>query len=409
MDTERVFVIAGEASGDLHASGLVRALSRRRPQLEFSGIGGPRLQDAGMSLLHHSDQLAFMGFAEVLLHLPYLFRVMGDVRHYLATYRPRLVILVDYPAFNLRVARTARALGCKVLYYIPPQVWAWHEERVVSLAELTDAIACVLPFEEEFFAAKGQQYGVKLNARYVGHPLVDTAAARTDAGGLCSELLLPDGVTLLALMPGSRRQEVARLLPVMAEAVHLLRSRRPELVPLLCAAPGVGDKTYERLLGGTGLKLAGPLPPANSYEPSAGIHLVRGRTYDVLAAARSALVASGTATLEAGLLDTPMVIAYRMNPISWRIGRARVKVPHVGLVNLLAGERLVPELLQGNVSGGTLAEHLTPLLDDGPQRRRVLEGFQRVRQRLGAGGAAERAADMAEELLEARHPEGRTA
>lgn len=400
MDAERVFVIAGEASGDLHAGGLVRELSRRRPRLQFSGIGGSSLNDAGMSLLHHSDQLSFMGFSEVLGHLPYLFRVMGDVRSYLATYLPGLVILVDYPAFNLRVAQTARSLGCKVLYYIAPQVWAWHEERVVALSELTDAVACVLPFEEEFFARKGREYGVGLNTRFVGHPLIDSAVPTTDADLFRSELLLPEEASILALMPGSRMQEVARLLPVIAQGALLLRKRRPQLVPVLCAVQGVEDETYERLLAGTGLRIAPPIPRGDRYDPSDGLHLVRGRTYDVLAAAQGALVASGTATLEAALLATPMVIAYRMNPLSWRIGRARVKVPHVGLVNLVAGERLVPELLQGDVTAQALADHLWPLLDDGSERQRVLEGFRRVKASLGEGGAARRAAGMAEELLD---------
>lgn len=399
MDANHVFLVAGEASGDLHASGLVEVLAERRPDLRFSGIGGNRMQEAGVELLHHCDQLAFMGFAEVVRHIPYLMRVMGHVRGFLAAHLPRLVVLVDYPAFNMRVALQARALGCSVLYYISPQVWAWHEERVKKLAALTDAIACVLPFEEQWYAAKAREYGVTVNARYVGHPLVDTAVARTDPGRLREELLLPARAPILALLPGSRRQEVRRLLPPMADAALRLRGNHPDLIPIICAAPGIETAVYRRALGAAGLPIAPDMPGRGGYSAGDGAHLIHGRTYDIVAAARGALVASGTATLETGLLGTPMVIAYRLNPISWRITRGRVEVPSVGLVNLVAGERIVPEMLQKEVSGPGLAEKLSPMLSDGPERDRTLAALSGIRSRLGAGGAAGRVADLAESLL----------
>ncbi len=401
MDPGHAVICAGEASGDLHAAGLVTELSARRPDLRWSGIGGDRLQEAGVRILHHSDQLSFMGFAEVLRHLPYLRRVLHDVRRFLAAERPGLVVLVDYPAFNLRVARTARELGCRVLYYISPQVWAWHEERVAELARWTDRIACVLPFEEEFYTRLGQELGVEPRAVYVGHPLLDTAVPRVDAATLAAEMLLPAGAPLLALLPGSRRQEIRRLLPPMADAVRELHRSRPDLVPVICAAPGVEEGVYRELLSGAGIALAPAVPTAGEYRASDGVHLVRGRTYDILGAARGALVASGTATLEAGLLGCPMVIVYRLNRISWWIGRRRVTVPHIGLVNLVLGRRLVPELLQDGVTGRALADHLEPLLADGELRSGILAELERLRTRLGPPGAAGRTADLAEELLAA--------
>ena len=193
---------------------------------------------------------------------------------------------------------------------------------------------------------------------------------------------------------------MVRLLPRMAEAVVHLRKSNPELIPVLCAVPGIDDTTYRRILAATALKVAPALPDGSRYRSTDGLHLVRGRTYDVLSAARGGLVASGTATLEAALLETPMVIAYQMNFLSWKIGQARVKVPHVGLVNLVAGQRLVPEVLQGDVTGRILADQLSPMLEEGTVRMKILEGFEGVRQRLGEPGAAGRVAEMAVELID---------
>jgi len=398
-DRQHLFIIAGEASGDLHASALVRELLERDPSLRFSGIGGARLQDAGLDLLHHSDQLSFMGFAEVIRHLPWLRRVLGDVRLFLETHRPELVILVDFPAFNLRVARIAKKLGLKVLYYIAPQVWAWHEERVATLAEVTDALACVLPFEEAFFEKKGQEYGMAPDVRYVGHPLIDAARSRIDADAFREEMLMPGNTEILALLPGSRLQEISLLLPPMVEAARILGRERPDLIPVVGAAPGITDAVYDTILSEAGLTRAPTVPPTGGYLPAHGPHLARGTTYELLDAARGALVASGTATLETGLMGTPMVIAYRMSRLSWWISRRRVKIEHVGLVNLVAGKRLVPELLQDAVSPRALADHLAPLLADGPLREEVISGLGRVRERLGDGGATRRTADLAFELL----------
>lgn len=399
MDRVRVFVLAGEPSGDLHAAGLVRALKRRCPRLRFTGLGGDRLQEEGVEILHHTDELAIMGFSEVVLHLPRLLRVMGDVRGFLTAHRPELVICVDYPGMNLRVAREASALGIPVLYYIAPQVWAWHEERVRQLAEYADVIACVLPFEPAFFRSKGEELGVEPRAEFVGHPLVRAARPRVDVEGFRSEMLLPPGGPMVALLPGSRKQEVSRLLPPMLQAVGRLRRDRPDLIPILCAAPGLDRSWYERIVSRGPLPVAPPIPAAAAYTPEEGVHIVGGRTYDVVNASRGALVASGTATLETGLLGTPMVIAYRMSPLSWHIGRTRVKVPHVGLVNLVAGERVVPELLQKEATGERMADELGPLLEEGEARERVIDRLSRVRERLGEEDAPERGAELAMELL----------
>ncbi len=400
MGSEHAVIVAGEASGDRHGAGLVTELTRRRPGVRWSGIGGAALQEAGVRLLHHSDELAFMGFAEVVRHLPYLRRVLRDMKRHLLTERPDLLVLVDYPAFNLRLASFARELDLPVLYYVSPQVWAWHEERVVDLARVTDLIACVLPFEPDFYARTGDEYGVEPRAVFVGHPLLDAALPRVGAATLRREMLLPAEAPLVALLPGSRRQEISRLLPAMACAVAELRRERPELIPVICAAPGVEREIYAEQLAAGPLALAPAVPSPGGFTAADGIHLVRNRTADVLAAARGAVVASGTATLEAGLLGCPMVIVYRLNPLSWWIGRRRVRVPHIGLVNLVLGRRLVPELLQDRVTGQVVAAHLEPLLAEGSARDEVTAGLERLAERLGPPGAAARTAELAEELME---------
>jgi len=400
MSPPQAFIIAGEPSGDMHGAALVAELARRRPALRWTGIGGSGLQEAGVRLLHHSDQLSFMGFAEVVRHLPYLRRVLGDVRRFLTRERPRLVVLVDYPAFNLRVARFAHELGLPVLYYISPQVWAWHPERVEALARMTDCIACVLPFEVDFYARTGAELGVEPQAVHVGHPLLERAVPRVDPTRLREELLLPPAAPLLALLPGSRRQEITRLLPAMATAAAELGKDHPDLIPVICAAPGVAEEVYTGLLAATPLSPVPALPPPGGYSAADGVHCVRGRTYDIVAAARGALVASGTATLETGLLGCPMVIAYRLNRLSFWIGRRRVRVPHFGLINLVADRRLVPELLQDEVTGTSLAARLAPLLADGEERDRVLAGYAELTERLGPSGATARTAGLAEDLLD---------
>jgi len=263
----------------------------------------------------------------------------------------------------------------------------------------------VLPCEKEWYEEKQAEYGVRLDARYVGHPLVDTVVPGTAPADLRSELLLPAEAPLLALLPGSRRQEVSRLMPPMAEAVRHLRSDHPDLMPVVCMAPGIEQAVYEKAIRRAGLPIAPNIPAPAGYTADDGVHLVGGRTYDVVGAARAAAVASGTATLETGLLQIPMAIVYRLNPISWRITRSRVDVPHVGLVNLVAGRKVVPEILQGDVTGANLAAHLAPLLVEGAERSRVVEELSQVRTRLGEGGAAGRVADLAEGLLSDNRPE----
>lgn len=368
-----VFLAAGEPSGDLHGSALALALRARIPDVRLIGMGGPRMAAAGTRLLAELDDLAVMGFAEVLSRLPYFLRLRRRVFAALRDEGVDLVIPIDYPGFNLRLARHARAQGIPVLYYIAPQVWAWHASRAAHLARDATEVAVILPFEEAFLRAAGA------NARFVGHPLVDVPAPVEERATWCRAAGLDPERPILALFPGSRPQEVKRHLELFSRTAAEVVRRSPAAQPVIGASPDVEPG----LLAGTRWPL--------SAQPRALLHF-----------ATAALVKSGTTTLEAALAGTPFVVVYRMNPLSYQVARRLVRVPHIALANLVAGERLVPEFVQGEANPPALASALLPLLAPGEARQRMREGFARVRAALGGGGAAERVAEAAAVLLAGR-------
>jgi lipid-A-disaccharide synthase len=366
-----IFLSAGEPSGDLHGAALARALRRRIPGVRLIGLGGARMAGEGTELLAGLDELSVMGFAEVLRHLPFFIRLRRRVFTALRDERVDLVIPIDYPGFNLRLAKHARVSGIPVLYYIAPQVWAWHASRARDLARDADEVAVILPFEEEFLRKAGA------NARFVGHPLLDEPPQLPSREEWLATLGLDADRPVLALFPGSRAQEVDRHLKLFRETAEAVVARRPEVQPVIGAAPDLD----RGLFMGAGWPL--------SDDPGALLHH-----------ATAALVKSGTTTLEAALARTPFVVVYRMNPLSYQIARRLVKVPHIALANLVAGERLAPELIQDAARPETLADALLPLLDEGsPRRAAMLAGFERMRAKLGGGGAADRVAEAAAALL----------
>jgi lipid-A-disaccharide synthase len=370
----RILVSAGEPSGDLHGARVAEALKRRFPGATLFGLGGDRMAAAGVELLAHVDQLAVMGFVEVLRHLPYFLRLERRLHRAIAEQRPDLVLPIDYPGFNLRLARHARGRGIPVLYYIAPQVWAWHRSRMRQLARDTDRLAVILPFEEQLFREAGA------NAVFVGHPLARQAAADPDRARFLGALGVDPDRPVLALFPGSRAQEVRRQLEAFAAAAAGVRRQMPEVQPVLARSDAVPASAYARV----------DLPST-------------GDGWSLLRHARAALVKSGTSTLQAALAGTPLVVTYRVHPVTFFMARRLVDVPHVGLVNLVAGERVAPELLQDEATPDALAEALLPLLREGPERARALAGLERVRTAL-AGRAdgrdtADHVADLAAELL----------
>ena len=366
-----IFISAGEESGDLHGAALARALRERFPHARLIGLGGARMQAEGVKLLAGLNELAVMGFAEVIRHLPFFIRLRKEVFATLASERVDLVIPIDYPGFNLRLARHAKASGIPVLYYIAPQVWAWHKSRVRDLARDADEVAVVLPFEEDFLRRGG------VNARFVGHPLLDRPDPPQPRDAWARANGLDPDRPILALFPGSRAQEVRRHLELFQAAADLVVARRPDAQPVVGIPGGIDRGLY-----------AGARWPL--------VESVGG----LLAYATAALAKSGTTTLEAGLALTPLVVVYRMNAASYALAKRVVKVPHIALANLIAEDRVAPEFVQDAATPEALADAVLPLLDaDSEERKRMIAGFAKVRDRLGGPGASRRVAELAGELL----------
>jgi lipid-A-disaccharide synthase len=374
----RILVIAGETSGDLHGSHLVKAMKALRPDLEFFGIGGDRMREAGVELQFHIERLAYLGLAEVLRHMPSFLRVFRAMTELLDRRRPELVILIDYPGFNLRFAARAKRRGIPVFYYIAPQVWAWGRNRIPKLARRVDRLAVILPFEEPIFREAG------IDAHFVGHPIVEIAYDETPREVFCQRLGLSPSSTILGLIPGSRVQEVTRLLPEMSRLVRQWAGDDPHLVGVISKAPSVPEHVYQQYL-----QLA---PPGRMFLTDQHYALLRNA--DVL------VVASGTATLEAACIGTPFVIVYRVSPVTYHLAKSLITLPYIGLVNVVAGRRIVPEFLQGDFRADKLRPVLRELLSDGEMRRQMRQNLQEVRRSLGPPGAPRRAAELALGLLE---------
>lgn len=369
----RLYLIAGEVSGDLHGSSLVRALNRRFSCIEMRGMGGDRMNAAGVELAQHIEGVSFMGFVEVVQNLPTIWRLFRKIERDLLEFKPDALLLIDYPGFNLRMARFARKHGIPVVYYIAPQVWAWNAGRAHKIKRLIDLLLVILPFEPDFFAG----YGVA--AHFVGHPLLDVLPEPQDSVAP-EALALKDERPLVLLLPGSRKQEVSRMLPVMLEVAR----RRPELQFALALAPNLKAEALE-------LENA----PSN-------LKIVQGKTYDLLRVADFALVTSGTATLETALLNVPQIVCYRASRVSYEIARRVIRVPYISLVNLILGREAVPELIQQEMNADRLAALLDEKLLDENQRKKTLADYDELRDRLKRRGASERAAELIAEFLAAK-------
>lgn len=362
-----VLFVAAEASADLHAAGVARLLRERRPDLSLVGIGGQRMAAEGVEILVPNESLAVMGFVEVLRHIPKHVALLKRLEERMRSGRVALLVLLDYPGFNMKLAARARAAGVPVLYYVTPQVWAWGAKRLPKLARLVTKAACILPFEETLLRAHG------VDATFVGHPLLDRALELPSKEEARAQLGLPAKGEVLALFPGSRGQEIARHLDDFVATARELERRRPGLSVIVSVAPTVR------------------LDPARCPYP-----MVHAASFAVLRAADAALCKSGTTTLEAAVAGCPLIVAYRTNELTYRIARRVVRIPHIGLVNVVAGKEVAPEFVQDAVRPPVMAETLGKLLDPTSGRRaRMIRELAEVRGHLGEPGAAGRVAEMA--------------
>ena len=370
-------IIAGEHSGDMRAAEIIAAVNRKAPGFKWFGIGGPLMRLQGVETRHDVEEMAVMGIGEVLRRYTFFRNTLEEMVAWAEQRKPRMAIFVDYPGFNLRLAKRLHALGIKTVYYICPQVWAWHRGRIPQMAKYLDHMLSIFPFEAEHFK------DTSLPVTYVGHPLIDSM----EASRMLPEYRLPwNGLHRVAILPGSRKQEISRLLPVMLEAGKLLESRMPDCGFLIAAA---------------GLRQAEQINTIMEQTPArpAKVTVIAEHTRDIVAQADAAMVCSGTATLETALLNCPMAVCYRAHPITYWLVRPFIRVPHIGMVNIIAGKEICPELVQGQLTARKLADTLETLIRPGIERLDVLTDLKQVRARMGNGGAAEQAARVITEIL----------
>lgn len=398
MKPKHVMIIAGEASGDLHGSKLVRTICNKKKGIYFCGIGGQALKKAGVEILVDASELSVVGITEVFSKIPNLFRAIATVKRHLKSIKPDLVILIDFPDFNLKIAAAAKKLDIPVLYYISPQVWAWRPGRVKIIRKLVNHVAVILPFEEDFY----RKHNVPVT--FVGHPLLDNYAKndyhqsssletkeRADLQTCDVKRVENENhdIPVIGLLPGSRDREVIRHLPVMLDAAQILKGRVKNIKFIISIAPSVEKKHVEEIL--------------KKHKEISDYELTTEDVKKVFEMCRIAVAASGTVTLEAAISGTPTVIIYKVSPVSYWLGKLMVQVKNFGLVNLIAGENIVPELLQDEASPKHIANTVFNMLNDAKGLQKLRKKLFEIRDMLGGPGASERVAEIALNMMEKKY------
>lgn len=365
----KVFFLAGEQSGDLHGSLVIKHLKTIIPELVAEGIGGPMMKKAGMNCIHSSDELAVIGFVEVLKNITRLWKILRDVEKYFIEQKPDMVVLIDYPGFNTRVAAIAKKLGIHVLYYICPQVWAWNSGRVAKICKLINEAVVVFPFEVDIW-----QKGTTVN--YFGHPLIGIAKPGLAPDKIKEEMNLKDK-TIISILPGSRTQEIYYILPVLLDTAELILKQKPNVRFLLPIADTIEDDRILKHLKGRELPIT----------------MVRGQTYDAISVSDLCLVTSGTATLETAMIGTPMVIVYRVNWLTAIISKFIIQAEHIGLPNVIANKRIVPEFIRGDFKPEKIAKGAIEILENENKKLQIRKQLNEIKSQLGEDNAANRVAE----------------
>lgn len=377
----RLMLVAGEASGDKHGAHLVEALRALQPQAEFElfGAGGDEMRAAGVETLVDAREVAIMGVLEVAAAMRKFLRAFRTLRDAARERKPDAVILIDWPEFNLRLAKRLHRDGQRVVYYISPQVWAWRSYRVRQIRRDVERMLVILPFEKDYYAGRGVQVD------YVGHPLLDSVRVTATRAEFCERYDFDSAKPLVALLPGSRRKELAYILPPMIAAARQLHSSRPDIQFVLPLAPTITHAEAERAIAAGG--------------GAANVRVIENDTYNAVAAATLAVVASGTATLETAIIGTPLIVVYKASQLNWLLFRPLINVPFVGMPNLIAGREIAPELLQHQLSADNLAAQITSLLNNNERLTQARADLATVRARLGEASASQRAAQAILDLL----------
>lgn len=374
---KRVMIIAGEASGDIHAAKLVREVKEKDPNISFYGTGGESMRQAGVDTLIDSSELAVVGLFEVLAHWNTISGALKKMQHLLRTEPPDLLVLVDYPDFNLRLAKTAKECGVKVLYYISPQVWAWRQKRVFKIRQLVDMMAVVFPFEESFY----KKYDVPV--RFVGHPLVDEVHATSDKATLLKEFLLDNDKPVVGLFPGSRQSEVKRLLPIIVESARQILKAKPDTQFVIPVASTLKEEDILAYFDGLELNM----------------RVISHRTHDVMQVCDVVITVSGTVTLELALMKTPMVVINKISRFSYFFVGRMLKIDHVALCNIVANQRIVPEFIQKDAQANKISQKVIELLDNDEERNMIKTGLAAIKEKLSNAKSKTELSDLLLDML----------
>jgi lipid-A-disaccharide synthase len=377
MKSKKILLVAGEVSGDLHGSLLMDALQRIDPEVQFLGVGGEGLEKRGMKILYPAHSLSVVGITEVFVKLRTILKAFGELKRSLEREKPDLVILIDFPEFNLRLAKMAHRRGIPVVYYISPQIWAWRPQRIKLIARVIKKMIVLFPFEVPLYESAG------VDVEWVGHPLLDIVKPTLSKEKAFGEFGLDPKRRTVGLLPGSRIHEIERLFPPLLAAADLLHQEIPDLQFVVPLAPGISRTTLS----------------SQMKEFSFPVQLVEGLPYDVMNLCDLLIMSSGTATLEGAILGKPMIIIYKVSLPSYWVGRAMIRVDHIGLVNLVAEEEIAPELIQNDVNPEKISDEASRILRDPILSRKMAESMDKVRQKLGEPGAAQRAASIVYSIL----------